>query len=483
MTQITHPPLLSPGGAQGPAKPFENAMRRMGSPWQFAGKLLAMLALLGFGSVVGMYGVRFGEHAILLLAAPLIIPLGVLLFIHPRLLFYLLIASRCALDPILESARFSSSFGLGALLNLLLIACAGVLCIQRTKAPILQSIVLWVAPVLVMILGVSYAPEMIPALKRLVAFVSYFAVFIIGFILASEGQLKKLLKVIVLSSLVPLGVGFYQMASGGMASTGRLAATFTHPNIYAFYCLLVVIALVYLQRMHVKAKLATGIERSMGPTVAIWLLLPCLLLSIVMTQTRSAWAALVLLGFVYGILFSKRTLFGMLAVLVLAALLPAVQERILDLFSGNEVVQYAKLNSFAWRQYIWESGLNWMSPSRYLLGYGIGGFFYHSVDFFPLSGGNYFGAHNVFVERLFDGGLLAVAVFSIFFAVQFYHARKLLKHDQFTGLVYFCLMLSYLVLNFSDNVIDYLAYNWYYWVVAGAMYAHARHINSANTNP
>jgi len=456
---------------------------RLGSPRQLAVRFIAALALLAFGAGVGVYGVRFGEHAILLLAAPLAIPLGVLLFVHPRLLFYLLIASRCALDPILESARFSSSFGLGALLNLLLIACAGVLCIQRTNAQIRQSIVLWVAPVLVMILGVSYAPELIPALKRLVAFVSYFAVFIIGFVLASEGQLQRLLKVIVLSSLVPLAVGLYQIATGAMASTGRLAATFTHPNIYAFYCLLVVIALVYLQRMHAKSPVTQGNARSMGPTLAMWLLLPCLLLSIVMTQTRSAWAALILLGLVYGLLFSRRTLFGMLAMLLVAALLPAVQERIMDLFSGNEVVQYAKLNSFAWRQYIWESGLNWMSPSRYLLGYGIGGFFYHSVDFFPLSGGSYFGAHNVFVERLFDGGLLAVAVFSIFFAVQFYYSRQLLKEDQFTGLVYVCLMLSYLVLNFSDNVIDYLAYNWYYWVVAGALYARARQTRSANTNP
>ncbi|BET27252.1 O-antigen ligase [Limnobacter thiooxidans] len=483
MTPTPHIPLLTSDHSQSPDNPFLNAIQSVGNPRQIAIKFFALLALLAFGGVVGAYGVRFGEHAILLLAAPLIIPLGVLLFIQPRLLFYLLIASRCALDPILESARFSSSFGLGALLNLLLIACAGVLCIQRTKASIQQSIVLWVAPLLVMMLGVSYAPELIPALKRLVAFVSYFAVFTIGFILASEEQLKRLLKVIVLSSLVPLGVGFYQITTGGMASTGRLAATFTHPNIYAFYCLLVVITLVYLQRMHARTQVPTGTAQSMGPTIAMWLLLPCLLLSIVMTQTRSAWAALILLGLVYGILFSKRTLFGMLAVLVLAALLPAVQERIMDLFSGNEVVQYAKLNSFAWRQYIWESGLNWMSPSRYLLGYGIGGFFYHSVDFFPLSGGNYFGAHNVFVERLFDGGLVAIAVFSIFFAVQFHHARKLLKQDQFTGLVYFCLMLSYLVLNFSDNVIDYLAYNWYYWVVAGAMYAHARQIPPANTNP
>ena len=475
--------LTTPGCSTGPGSTLLNAMYKLGTPWQLAVKFIALVALLVFGAMVGAYGVRFGEHAILLLAAPMIIPLGVLLFIHPRLLFYLLIASRCALDPILESARFSSSFGLGALLNLLLIACAGMLCLQRTKAPFLQSIVLWVAPLLVMMLGVITAPELIPALKRLVAFVSYFAVFIIGFILASEGQIKRLLKVIVLSSLVPLGVGFYQIATGSMASTGRLAATFMHPNIYAFYCLLVVIALVYLQRMQAKAQENAGIPGSMAPSVAMWLLLPCLLASIVMTQTRSAWAALVFLGLVYGVLFSKRTLFGMLAVLVLAALLPAVQERIMDLFSGNEVVQYAKLNSFAWRQYIWESGLNWMSPSRYLLGYGIGGFFYHSVDFFPLSGGTYFGAHNVFVERFFDGGVLAVAVFSIFFAVQFYHGRQLLKQDQFTGLFYFCLMLSYLVLNFSDNVIDYLAYNWYYWVVAGALYARARQSHFANTNP
>ena len=442
-------------------------------------KLLGLTLLLVFGASIGLYGVTFGEHTFLLLGTPLIIPLGVLLFIHPRMLFLLLIGSRCALDPVLESARFTSNFGLGAILNLLLIICACWLCVQRSEAPIRQSLLLWCAPLIVMIIGVAYAPDMIPALKRLVAFVSYLAVFTIGFILVQEEQLTKLLRTIVLSAVIPLVVGFYQLGTGGLTPDGRLFATFTHPNIYAFYCLLVLIVLMYLQRIQSDDDTHPPVpfERALQ-----WILIPALLISIVLTQTRSAWVALVAIGLVYGVLFSRKTLIGMITAVALAALVPSVQDRVMDLFSGNEVVQYAKLNSFAWRQYIWESGLNWMSPSRYLLGYGIGGFYYYSVDFFPMSGGQPFGAHNVFIERLFDGGLVAVAVFATFFLVQFAAAYKLYQHDKFSALVYFALILSYLVLNTSDNVIDYLAYNWYYWVVAGALYAHARMILSNHTN-
>lgn len=442
-----------------------------GAPKRFAVQLICILALLGFGMVVGMYGAKFGEHALLLLGAPLLIPLGVLLFISPRWFFLLLIAGRCALDPVLESARFSSSFGLGAILNLMVIGCAFWMCVQRNKVPIKQTVWLWIPPLLVMILGVSYSPDIMPALRRLIAFLSYFSVFIIGFILASEGYFKVLLRVIVWSSVIPLFVGFYQFATGSMAITGRLASTFTHPNIYAFYCLLVLIVLLYLQRLQTQdeSKKTVSVEKAVQ-----WLILPCLLLSIVLTQTRSAWAALVVLGLVYGLLFSRKVLLWMLGSVVLAAMVPAVQERVLDLFTGNEVVQYAKLNSFAWRQYIWESGLNWMSPSRYLLGYGIGAFYFYSVDFFPMSGGTYFGAHNVFVERLFDGGLVAVSAFAVFISAQFLAAYKLIRFDKFTALFYVGLMVCYLILNTSDNVVDYLAYNWYYWVTAGAFYAMAR---------
>jgi hypothetical protein len=435
-----------------------------------APKAAGLAALLGVGMVVGLFAHKFGQHLVLLLGTPLLLPLGFLLFINPRILFLILIGTRCALDPVLESARFSSSFGLGALLNLLVIACAAIICFQGNKAVVRQSLALWIAPLLVMGLGVTYAPEVVPALKRMIAFISYFSVFTIGMMMARDNQLHTLLRVIVFSSVIPLCMGLYQLATGSLAVEGRLAASFTHPNIFAFYCLLVLIVLVYLQRMqsHLSPQPATQVEKA-----AQWVLLVLLLISIVLTQTRSAWVALVLITVVYGALFSRKILVWLFLGMVLAALTPAVQERVADLFSGNEVIGYSKLNSFAWRQHIWESGLSWMSTSRYLLGYGIGGFFYHSPEFFVMAGGNYYGAHNVFVERFFDGGVLAVAVFAVFFAVQFLRGIRMFRIHQFTGLVYLGLILSYLTLNASDNVVDYLAYNWYYWVVAGAFYTRA----------
>lgn len=442
-------------------------------------KLAALTALLAVGAVVGLFANKYGQHVVLMLGTPLLLPLGFLLFVNPRLLFLILIGTRCALDPVLESAQLGSSFGLGGILNMLLVACAGMICIQGNKLAMRQSIALWTFPILVMILGIVYAPETLPAVKRMIAFTSYFSVFTVGMILTEEGHIKKLLRVIVFSSILPLLVGVYQFATGSLAVEGRLASTFTHPNIYAFYCLLVLIVLVYLRRL----QQADG-EPSPGNAekVAQWCVLALLLVSIILTQTRSAWLALTLTAFMYGFLFSRKTLIWLFLGLALAALVPAVQDRIVDLFSGNEVINYSKLNSFAWRQHIWESGLNWMSTSRYLLGYGIGGFFHYSPDFFPLSGGREFGAHNVFVERFFDGGLVAVTAFSIFFIVQLYKALQLWKYEQFTALVYFGLILSYLTLNASDNVVDYLAYNWYYWVVAGAFYATAKRVVSSNAS-
>lgn len=441
-------------------------------------KLVALTALLGVGAAVGLFANRYGQHVVLMLGTPLLLPLGFLLFVNPRLLFLIVIGTRCTLDPILESAQLSSSFGLGGLLNLLMIACAVMICIQGNKSAMRQSIALWTFPILVMAIGIVYSPETLPALKRMLAFISYFSVFTVGMILTEEGHIKKLLRVIVFSAVLPLVVGVYQFATGSLAVEGRLASTFTHPNIYAFYCLLVLIVLVYLKRL----QQAPG-EAKIGRTEQIvqWVLLILLLVSIILTQTRSAWVALVLTGFMYGVLFSRKTLLWLIFGLALAGLVPAVQDRIIDLFSGHEVINYSKLNSFAWRQHIWESGLSWMSTSRYLLGYGIGGFFHYSPDFFPLSGGKPFGAHNVFVERFFDGGLLAVTAFSIFFFIQLRKAFQMAKYNSFTAFVYVGLILSYLTLNASDNVVDYLAYNWYYWVVAGAFYATAKRIVSSNT--
>lgn len=435
--------------------------------------LITGLVGLGvIGAAVGIYSVLFGHQWVLMLGAPLMLPLLLVLFTHPRTLFLILLGTRCALDPVLESARFSSTLGLGALLNLLVVACALVWCMQQSDARLRRVFLLWAAPWVVMALGVAYAPDAMPALKRLIAFTSYSAVFVMGYLLSLEQRLHTLLKVVAASSILPLLVGGMQLATGNLFNEGRLASTFTHPNIFAFYCLLVLIAVAALPQA-MPATQNTQ-QNGGGKSKAAFVLMPLLAVSILLTQTRSAWAALMIASLMYGILVQRKILIWMALLVVIAAFTPAVQDRMLDLFSGNQVVQYAKLNSFAWRQYIWESGLGWMNPTHYLFGYGIGGFYYYSPDFFPLSGGKPFGAHNVFVERFFDGGIVAVLVFAIFIGTQFFAAIRLLPSNKILGLVYLTLIVSYLTLNFSDNVVDYLAYNWYYWAVAGGLFAMAQ---------
>lgn len=438
---------------------------------------LLILAIGLAGGLIGVYTTLFSSQPLLLVGPPLLVPLLVMLWIKPVWLFMGLLLFRCALDPALESARFSNNVGMGAALNLLIVACAVVWLMQSTgrrAGPIAR---LWAGPLAIMALGVFLAPDTTPALKKLMAFISYGAVFAMGYWCVIEQRLDSLLKVLVLSSIIPILAGLLQLLTGNLGTEGRMLGTFTHPNIFAFYCLLILIVITtrpWLSEDNSTQQTGQGGWRK----VELWGLVPALVLCVLMTQTRSAWLALVLAALIYGLTVSRWVLSGLAIAMLAAAFTPAVQDRVMDLFSGNEVVQYAKLNSFAWRQYIWESGLNWMSPARQWLGYGVGGFMFYSPDFFPLSGGRQFGAHNVFVERYFDGGVLAVVVFGLFVGAQLLAACRLWQHKPRLGMVYIALLLSYLTLNTSDNVVDYLAYNWYFWALAGAFYALAQRVPS-----
>ncbi|MFN4329823.1 MAG: O-antigen ligase family protein [Limnobacter sp.] len=451
------------------------------SPRSFPTALLIVAMGLA-GCLIGIYATLFSSQPLLLVGPPLLIPLLVMLWIRPVWLFMGLLLFRCALDPALESARFSNSVGMGAALNVLIVACALVWLIQSTGRLAGPIVRLWAAPLAVMTLGVFLAPDTTPALKKLMAFVSYGAVFAMGYWCFLEKRLSTLLKVLVCSAIIPVLAGLLQMLTGSLGTEGRMSGTFTHPNIFAFYCLLILIVITARPWLSVDPSTQQSGQDGWRK-VELWGLVPALVLCVLMTQTRSAWLALVLAALIYGLTVSRWVLSGLAVAVLIAAFTPAVQDRVMDLFSGNEVVQYAKLNSFAWRQYIWESGLNWMSPARQWLGYGLGGFMFYSPDFFPLSGGRQFGAHNVFVERYFDGGVLAVAVFGLFVGAQLLAACRLWQHAPRLGMVYLALLLSYLTLNTSDNVVDYLAYNWYFWALAGAFYALAQQAKADLVRP
>jgi O-antigen ligase len=271
-------------------------------------------------------------------------------------------------------------------------------------------------------------------------------------------------RIVLVSSVLPLLYGLLDIAlHGGVSGPNgaRLQSTFAHPNIYAFYLTLVVSLGFYVLK---SATYALSGRQRFG--LAAYLLL--LLAMLALTQTRSAWIACLGLFFAYGLLFERRYLLYLLVIPVLALAIPEVRERVLELGSGNEVRQYAKLNSFAWRVYIWQSGLGWMRPSHYLLGYGIDAFAYYSPTFFPLAGKTHFGAHNLYVQWLFELGALGLLAYLWLFARLLWTLKRLLAVNRLGGFVLIALVLQYLVVSASDNMAFYLAFNWYFWFVVGA---------------
>ncbi|WP_211167249.1 O-antigen ligase family protein [Aromatoleum evansii] len=428
----------------------------------------ALLVALAVGLALPLYAQAMSGSAVRLLALPALLVLAIL-FLYDRLvLLALVLLLRAAGDLVFETTRVEIgglAIGFGGLVNAFVILIAVLLVAARPERFPTRVAAPWAAFLIAALIGVGMAPNLGDAVRSYLGLLSYFAVFVSAFyFVRGEGDFKVCVKLVLLSSLLPAAYGLGELALHGLAGglqAFRLKSTFSHPNIFAFYLTLVLLLSLYALKSPAIA--LTPLRRTLL-TAYVPLLLGLLLL----TQTRSAWVACFAIFALYTLLFERRYLVYLLLAPALALLVPGVRERVLDLGSGNEVVQYAKLNSFAWRLQIWEYGLRWIRPENLPLGYGLGAFKHFAPVFFPYSGGVNFGAHNIYVQILFELGALGLAAFAWLFARLFSMLRRMAVVDRLGAFVAIALLIEYLIISASDNVLAYLAFNWYVWIVLGA---------------
>src|SRR5262249_34854539 len=153
------------------------------------------------------------------------------------------------------------------------------------------------------------------------------------------------------SSFIPVAYAFFELAFGGIGidSASRLQSTFGHPNIFAFY-LVAVLALSMFLLKSSQVALSPNVRR------LLILYLPILVFLIVLTKTRSAWAASALLVSVFVGVVDRRYL-ALLVFLPLIMLVPGVEERILNVGSTDLDYRYHSLDSYEWRQLLWDNTL------------------------------------------------------------------------------------------------------------------------------
>lgn len=440
-----------------------------------AARMVSVLAACVVAAfLLGLMSVFAGDAAVVkpvfFLALPLVLAIGFAFFLSPKTLVVAILLARAGLDPIFGQGRLPVIGGIGGVVNLAVIVLAVALTLRDSKRIPKQAWMVWIPFMVLQLAGLAYAPDFLPALRLFLGQMATMAVFLLAFHLIDDwSSFDRALKIIVASSvpvviytLIAIARGDrYGALDGFEAQSSRYSGPFPHPNILAFYLVLVIGVLLY-QWKNVRS--SPGLLKS-AAFVGYAAILVVLLFA---TKTRSAWVSALFLFLVYGLLVQRRYLIYVALVPAFALLVPEIRDRVLELGQGNQVVQYARLNSFAWRKLIWTDGLTWMSPTHYLFGYGAGAFAYYSPTFFSMGGGRAMGAHSVAVQQFFELGIGGLISFFWMFWSSFKQLIRLHATDKLVKAIFGALTISYVLIALSDNMLSYLTFNWYFWFAVGA---------------
>lgn len=411
------------------------------------------------------------ERPVFLLALPLALVLLFCFLLAPKLLVAAILVLRACLDPIFLNAQLPGIGGLGGLVNVAVIGLAALLVLRDPARVPRFAWLLWLPYLGVQLLGLAYAPETLAALRQFLGRLATASVFVLAFHLVDDRRsFKRVLHIVLASSLPVVAYTLLAMARGDSyivldgphGGSTRYAGPFGHPNILAFYVVLVMGVMLCLRR-------PDGAARRLPLALAEAAWWGLLLLLLFATKTRSAWIAAAFLFLVYGWFVERRFLLYLAASPLLALALPEVRDRVLEIGQASAYPNSTAQNSYEWRKQMWSDALAWMQPSRYLLGYGLNAFIAYSAQFFSLSYGKAFGAHSVPVQQFFELGLPGLASFFHLFLGSLRRIASIGPLDRPVAAIFAAQVLCYLIVSFSDNMLDYLTFNWYFWFAIGAV--------------
>ena len=404
---------------------------------------------------------------------------------------------RPSLDFVLGEFRFSVgplSITPGFLFNALMIAIAGllsahaVLIDRRGRGALTTGLSIWGPFLAISAIALTQTPSaaLAPGIQIYISYLTYASVSLIALFYAPSVNRSLLIRGVALSAVGPLLVGLVKLVTG--TAGDRLQASFTHPNILAFFLMTVT---GFLYHALVSQYPLRRWERR-----AIWALLVVALIELLLTGTRSAYVATFAFLLVYSALRKPLYLLPLLLSPPLALLVPGVMARVMDATQGAPPMSYAYLVSVAhgeidgsrnveidsgtWRRYLWASAWPWVQNNPWR-GYGLSSFAALSSQFFELGTKSSSGAHNVYLQTLFEGG---VPLFFTFLWILFAPiALVLVKSADYGEKIFVVvIMISFAVVSYSDNMLGYLSSNvemlFIVFVIIGREFRVPRALNS-----
>ncbi len=338
------------------------------------------------------------------LAAPLGLAAGILAFTRFELFLLSMIVVRASLDSFNISTR-GSTVGVdpGLVIGAVFIVAAILwLAAQRRSGRwVRPSRVTWAMWAFTAACVISIPASVLPSESVVGASKVLAGALMFSVLEQHLGQhperVRPLLVALFLSLPVPVGIGMYQWLTnhGNIQTAGvsRVTSTFVHPSTFALYLLIILPVALVLARYY------TGrLRRLLIAVSAI-----CSLLVLV-TYTRGAWLAAIVVIAYLGIRVRRQLLYVMAgAIVVLLIAVPSVAGRLADLHA-KPVAPGAPppTNSLSWRVSYWKYLVPLANKNPVT---GIG---FETVE---RTTPELLAPHNGFVEAYVETGLVGLATF------------------------------------------------------------------------
>lgn len=284
--------------------------------------------------------------------------------------FLLLIATRTGSELLIGLVGRVGDGGvsLGAVFNVMALGLAVATFPYLRRTSIAVPVMVWAPYMAVLLFSLIFVSASSEGIRLFLGTLTFPAIFLASFVLLrTREDVADLILCIILSSIIPTLVALAEIAVEGPSD--RLASSFEHPNEFAFYLLGVICAILYYKSFGLR----------LGALhVALNAYLVLLAGFLLVTQTRSAWAAMAAFGLIYAVAVNRKLLLA-LPLVPLILFVPTVADRIANVDSTERVTfeeiqrGTVQANSYVWRELIWARALIDSQDNR-ILGKGFGNF-------------------------------------------------------------------------------------------------------------
>jgi|GEM_PF-889582 len=325
----------------------------------------------------------------------------------------------------------------------------------------------WILYLTASLVSIFFSVDPGTTFQELVRLFSIFSIFILGYLFASSKKPALGFRIVLYSSIIPLSVGIYQaLTESGMGRVAglknRLHGTFSDPNSFAAFLVIIIAILVYF--MINKSK-----KVSLAKKWKEFSLISFLIIILLATFSRGGWLALLVFGSILSAFKSPKILLLLMGGFILITLtVEPVQDRVEDVYNPPIT------SSVYWRFQQWDRMYRLFQKNPWT-GYGAGTEVLVHEREFGFNAGNPY-THNDLLKNALETGVFGAISYALLLLATlatllfgYFRSQKAEVKNLF--LIIFVLFLAEIGFSMTSNILRSTAIQWLIWFLVGSTLA------------